>query len=119
MRMLGTHTLIHPIELETKPAGASEPVIEELKPAGFCVTMRRPKGKDLLVFDRHGDAMVAATTEMIVRLSNLDAIMVANLDGEDFSELGNLLAAFAPNGPKTGATSSADSPPPSPSNPAN
>lgn len=108
MRMLGTHTLIHPIELETLAAGASEPTVQELKPAGFCVTLRRPKAKDMLVVDRHGEAMMAATTEMIERLSNLDALMVANLDGEDFTELGNLLARFAPAGPATGPTSSAD-----------
>ncbi len=103
-RMLGTYDLKHPIVLETKTAGSDEVREEELKPEGFCVTMRRPKGKDLLVFDRHGEAAIAATTEMLERLTNLDAIEVANLDGEDFGELGNLLGKFAPNGPSTGAT---------------
>ncbi len=108
MRMLGTYALKHPIVLETRdPSKADEVKEEELKPAGFMVTLRRPKGKDLTVFDRHGDAMVAATLDMIERLSQLDATEVANLDGEDVAELGNLLERFAPNGQPTGATSSA------------
>jgi len=116
-RMLGTHILLHPIVLETLAAGATEPTEQELKQAGFCVALRRPKAKDLLIFDRHGDNMVAASTEMIERLSNLDEIEVANLDGQDFGELGNLLGRFAPAGQPTGTTSSAGSPPPLPSSP--
>lgn len=118
MRILGTHTLLHPIELETLRAGEAEPVVEVLKPAGFCVTLRRPKAKDMLVFDRHGDSLVAATSDMIERISNLDSIMVANLDAEDFEELGNLLGKNKRSGPATGPTPSADLPPPLPSNPA-
>ena len=104
MRMLGTHQLKHPIVLETKPADGSEPREEELKGEGFCVVVRRPKGKDLLVFDDHRDAPMAGVMAMLTRLSNLDAIEIANLDAEDFEELGNLLDRGAPSSPKTGAT---------------
>lgn len=104
MRMLGTHKLKHPIVLETKVAEGGEAREEELKPAGFCVVMRRPKGKDLLIFDDHKDAPMAGVTAMIARISNLDAIEIANLDAEDFEELGNLLDRGTPSSPSIGAT---------------
>lgn len=106
MRQLGTHPLKHAIILETRPVDG-DPREEELKPVGFTVVLRRPKAKDLKLFDKHGEAMVAATAEMIERLSQLDQIEVDNLDGEDFAALGNLLERFAPNGPPTGETRSA------------
>ena len=104
MRMLGTHALIHPIVLETKSADGGEPREEELKPAGFCVVLRRPKGKDMLVFDDFKDAPMAGVSAMLARITNLDSIEIANLDAEDFEALGNLLDRGAPSSPKTGAT---------------
>lgn len=106
MRMLGTYKLKFPIELVTKSPEDGAERTEELKPEGFCVTLRRPKGKDLLVFDNHGDNGIAAVRAMLIRIANLDQIEIDNLDGEDWVELGNLLERFAPNGRKAGATSS-------------
>lgn len=99
-----THTLLHPILLEKKTAGSDEIVIEELKPAGFTVTLRRPKAKDLKAFDKHGEAEIAAIIEMITSCSNLSMIEADNLDGDDFGALGNLLAVKSPAGPTTGSS---------------
>ncbi len=99
-----THTLLHPIAIDKKLPGSDEIETEELKPAGFVVTMRRPKAKDIRAFDKHGDAEIAATIELIVACSNLGTIEAENLDADDFGELGNLLAASARGGPKTGGS---------------
>lgn len=106
MRMLGTHHLLHPITVDTKDAQTGELKEQELKSAGFCVTLRRPKAKDLRVFDEHGTHEIAATLALIARISNLDTLEVDNLDGADLDAVGNLLGNFVPSGPKTGATSS-------------
>lgn len=107
MATLGSHTLRHPIVVTTRDAGSGDEKDETLKPAGFTVSLRRPKGKDLRIVDRFGDQEVAATLAMIAALSNLDELEVENLDSEDVSALGNLLAAAMPSGPPTGATVSA------------
>jgi hypothetical protein len=101
MRQL-VHTLLFPIVIEKKPAGSNEIVEEELKPAGFTVTMRRPKGKDMRAFDKHGDAGVAAIIDLIVACSGLSMIEVENLDADDFEALGNLLDRKRPAGLPTG-----------------
>ena len=108
MATLGTYNLKHDIVRETRVAGAEVTSEEVLKPAGFCVVLRRPKAKDMRVADRHGDALMAMTEDMLTRISNLSADEIAELDADDFAELGNLLAEGSPAGPKTGATSSAD-----------
>lgn len=98
-----TYTLRHPILLDKKATpGSDEIVTEELKPAGFTVTLRRPKAKDLKAFDRHGEAEIAAIIEMIISCSNLSIIEADNLDSDDFGALGNLLAVKSPAGPTTG-----------------
>ena len=99
-----THTLLHPIVLEKKPAGSDQIETEELKPAGFTVTLRRPKAKDLRAFDRHGEAEIAAIIEMITGCSNLSMIEADNLDGDDFGALGNLLGTRSPDGLPTGSS---------------
>lgn len=96
------HTLLHPIVIEKKVPGSDEIVQEELKPAGFTVTMRRPKAKDLKAFDRHGEAQITASIEMIASCSNLSMIEAENLDAEDYGALGNLLDPLGRNGPATG-----------------
>lgn len=101
MRAL-SHTLRHPIVIEKKLPGSDEIVEEELKPAGFVVTMRRPKAKDMRAFDRHGDAGIAAIIELIVSCSNLGTIEAENLDADDFGELGNLLEPRGLNSRQTG-----------------
>lgn len=96
------HTLVHPILIEKKLPGGEAIETEELKPAGFVVTMRRPKAKDLKAFDRHEDADIAAILDMIGACSNLSGIEAENLDAADFSALGNLLDPHGRNGPATG-----------------
>lgn len=103
MTTLGTHKLIHPIEVTMRGADGVERT-EELKHADFCVTLRSPKAKDLRVLDVHGDSPVAGSIALLERLSNLDAIEVENLDAEDFEALGNLLGPAARNGRITGET---------------
>lgn len=98
------HTLLHPIIAHTKPAGSNEFIEQELKPAGFVVTLRRPKAKDIRAFDKHGDAEIAAIIELIISCSNLDSIEAENLDADDFGALGNLLAPRSPGGPQTGGS---------------
>ena len=106
MRAL-VHTLLHPIVIEKKLPGSDEIVEEELKPAGTPITLRRPKAKDICAFDRHGDAEIAATIELIVACSGLSIIEAENLDADDFGALGNLLATSARGGPQTGNSASA------------
>ncbi|MCL9999235.1 MAG: phage tail assembly protein [Erythrobacter sp.] len=99
-----THTLLFPIVIEKKHPVTHEIEIEELKPAGFTVTMRRPKAKDMRAFDRHGDAEIAGVIELIIACSNLGTIEVENLDADDFGALGNLLAPKSPGGQQTGTS---------------
>jgi hypothetical protein len=96
------HTLLHPIVIEKKLPGSEEIVEEELKPAGFTVTMRRPKARDLKAFDRHEDAEIAAILDMIAACSNLSVIEADHLDATDFAALGNLLDPRGRNGQATG-----------------
>lgn len=98
------HTLLHPIVIEKKAAGSDEVIEEELKPAGFTVTMRRPKAKDMRAFDRHADAEIAAVIDLIVACSGLSIIEAENLDADDFGALGNLLAPKSPGGQQTGTS---------------
>ncbi|QDH35854.1 phage tail assembly protein [Porphyrobacter sp. YT40] len=98
------HTLVHPIIAETRPAGSTEVIEEELKPAGHTVVMRRPKAKDMRAFDKHGDAGIAAIIDLIVACSHLSLIEVENLDAEDFEALGNLLEPKRTAGLQTGSS---------------
>lgn len=99
-----SHTLLHAIELHKKNQQTGEIEVEELKPAGAIVTLRRPKAKDLKAFDRHSDAEIAAVLDLIVACSDLTTIEAENLDADDFGELGNLLAARSPGGRQTGSS---------------
>lgn len=96
------HTLLHPIVIEKKAAITEEVIEEELRPAGFTITMRRPKAKDMRAFDRHADAEIAAVIDLIVACSGLSIIEAENLDADDFGALGNLLAPKSPGGQQTG-----------------
>ena len=98
------HTLVHPIVIEKKVPGSEEIAEEELKPAGFTVTMRRPKAKDMRAFDKHGDATMAAVIDMIVSCSGLSIIEAENLDAEDFEALGNLHEPRGKSSRRTGET---------------
>jgi hypothetical protein len=98
------HTLRHPIEVQKKNPQTEEIEIEELKPAGFAVTLRRPKAKDMKAFDKHGDAEIAAIIDMITACSNLSGIEAEHLDVEDFGALGNLLVPKTGFGQTTGSS---------------
>lgn len=104
MATLGTYTLKHAIMLETKSAETGEVREQELKPAGFCVVVRRPKAKDLKVMDDFQAREIAGAMAMLERISTLDTIEIENLDAEDMAELGNLVGkAVEPSRP-TGET---------------
>ena len=103
MRTLGSYKLTQPIVLETRAADG-EAREEELKPAGFCVVLRRPRAKDIKVFDDHGDRSIAAVMALLVRISNLDGIEVENLDRDDLEALGNLASGPGRGGQPTGTT---------------
>lgn len=100
-RTLGTYKLKHCIELETRLEGETK--VDELKPAGFCVVMKRPKAKDMRVFDQHEGQDISALLAILPRITNLDVQAVENLDAEDMAELGNLFGEHAPDGRTTGA----------------
>ena len=99
-----THTLLEPILLHKRNQQTGDVDVEELKPAGFAVTMRRPKSGDMKAFDRHGDAGIAAMIEMIASCSNLTTIEAENLDAVDFDALGNLLDRRGQSSPPTGSS---------------
>ncbi len=107
MATLGSHTLIAPILLTTKNATTGEEQDETLKPAGFVVTLRKPKPKDLKLLDAFDGREIAGTIALIASLSNLDTLEVENLEMEDFGPLGDVLAQAMPSGLATGATASA------------
>ena len=103
MRAPLTYTLKQDIELVTQPPGGEE-TIEVLHTAGTVIPLRRPKAKDMRVFDNHQNAPVAGVIALIGKISKLDSLAIENLDAEDLDALGNALTAFMPDGLKTGAT---------------
>ena len=103
-RTLATHALRHPIVLTTRPAGSEEANEEELKPAGFTVVLKRPRAKDMKVFDSHADRPMEGMIALIARISNLDLTMAENLDNEDFGFLGDLAVPESRSGLTTGPT---------------
>lgn len=100
-RVLGTYRLKHAIVIETRTHDG-EIREDEIKPAGFCVIVKRPKAKDMRVFDRFEGQDVSALLAVLPRVTNLDEQAVDNLDAEDMGELGNLFGSHAPGGPETG-----------------
>lgn len=98
-----TYTLRQPITRLTRTTDGIEHE-EELRPAGATIVLRRPKAKDLMLSDRYPGRPVELSMVLIERISNLDADAVAEMDAEDLAALGELVAAFTPNGPKTGET---------------
>lgn len=100
-RIMGTYTLKYPIIRETRGAEGDERE-EELKPAGFAVTLKRPRSKDLRVMDAHDENVIAGSIALLARISDLTDEEVELLDGEDFGELGKLLGASAPAGQPIG-----------------
>ncbi|WP_067734495.1 hypothetical protein [Novosphingobium naphthalenivorans] len=100
------YTLKHDIVLETRDPETKEEREEILRPAGSVVMVRRPKAKDLLVFDQFDGKPIASVTALIKRVVKLDDIEVANLDGEDFDALGELVSPPEKGGRTTGKTAS-------------
>lgn len=101
-RTLGTYALKFPIIRETKVEGVVNE--EELRPAGFCVVLKRPRAKDLQIMDRFEGQEIAGSIALIARISNLSLDEVELLDGEDLGDLGKLLDKRQQDGPKTGET---------------
>jgi hypothetical protein len=97
------YVLKHDIVLETRDAEGNEHE-EVLKPAGTTVIVRRPKAKDLMVFDQYPDKPMNGVRALLRRVVKLDEAEIDNLDGEDFDALGELVAPGSTSGPTTGAT---------------
>jgi len=96
-----SYQLKHDIVLDKRNTEGVESE-EVVKAAGETITVRRPKAKDLQVFD-HGGPMggVLALLKRVTSLSDLEA---DNLDGEDFDALGELVAPGSKSGPPIGGT---------------
>lgn len=103
-RILLTHRLRHPIYLTTKPADGEHEVEEEIKPAGFCVVVKRPRAKDMALMDGYYETPMKGALVMLTRLSNLDETEVENLDAEDFDFLAEVSAPNTDAGTDTGET---------------
>lgn len=104
MKTAATHNLAWPIVRETQIPGQDEVHEEELKPAGFCVVLRRPKAKHMKVLDAYDNREIEGLIAMLGKISNLTAEEIDNLDGADFGELGNVVGSLVNSGPATGAT---------------
>ncbi|MGE4302441.1 MAG: phage tail assembly protein [Novosphingobium sp.] len=102
-RTLATYNLKHAIIRETRDA-AGEEHEEELKPEGFCVVLKRPRGKDMRIMDRYPDQEIAGSFAMLAKISNLSDEEIDLADMADLEELGNLLGKVEGSGQKTGPT---------------
>jgi hypothetical protein len=77
---------------------------EVLKAAGETVIVRRPKAKDLMVFDQFDGKPMAGVRALLKRTVNLSDDEIDELDAEDFDALGELAAPGSKSGPPTGET---------------
>lgn len=100
-RTLATYKLRFPIVRETRDAEGGEHE-EELRPAGFCVVLKRLRGKDMRIMDQFPDQEIAGSFALLAKISNLSADEIDLADAEDLEELGNLLAKAKPSGQTTG-----------------
>ena len=87
---LASYALKYPIILETRDS-AGQVNEEVLRPAGFEVTLRRPRGMDLKIMDRYEGREIAGSMALLAQISNLGDDEVELLDADDFVALGNLL----------------------------
>ena len=112
-KTLATYRLQFPIVRETRdPEGVVNE--EELRPAGFCVVIRRPRAKDLRIMDDFGEREIdgvkyaarelAGSIALLARVSNLSDEEAELLDAVDLGELGNLLGGVSGRGQTTGET---------------
>ncbi|WP_374410641.1 phage tail assembly protein [Novosphingobium colocasiae] len=102
-RIFATHSLKYPLVRETRDAEGNERE-EELKPAGFSVILRRPRGKDMRIMDRFEGQEIGGSIALIARISNLTEEETELLDAEDLGELGNVLGGSAAAGRGIGLT---------------
>lgn len=92
------YQLKHPIEIRSKDGNTVVETITEVK-------LNRPKGKHLKATDKvTGEA--AKTLALIAACGNIPASMVDEMDGEDVTELGEVLEGFFGRSRGTGQTSS-------------
>lgn len=96
------YSLKHPIIITTRAADGNA-LHDIVMGAGETVTLKRPKARDLKIMDRFGGREIEGAIHMIAALSGLEQLWVENMDAEDFSAMGEQLAAFMPDGPTTGA----------------
>lgn len=102
-RTFATYKLQFPVIRETRDHEGNEHE-EELRPAGFCVVLKRPRGKEMLLMDKFQDQPVAGSFAMLAKISNLSSEELELADMVDLEELGNLADKVKPNGPATGGT---------------
>lgn len=100
-RILATYNLKFPIIRETRSSEREEQE-EVLRPAGFCVVVKRPRAKDVKIMDDFDGRDISGSMALLARISNLDSEEVDLLDSDDLGALGNLLNSASGNGLKTG-----------------
>lgn len=101
---LHSYTLKQDIVLETRDPTTGEVREEVLKSAGTTVFIRPVMTRDLRVFDKHGDAMIAAMIELMKRVVKLEPEEIENMDAEDFEGLGEFVGSPARSSHLTGQT---------------
>lgn len=92
--------LKHPVEQKYRSANGEERV-ETLSE----VTLRRPNGDDMTLFDRFNQRPAELMLQMISTLSGLDRKLVGKLDAEDIDALGELALPGDKSGQTTGEIS--------------
>ncbi len=84
--------------MSNKAAGAVEHQLKH--PIDFngarvlAVYVRRPKVRDLEAMDRAGSSAMARSVALLVNLCELPPDAIRDLDGEDFSELDELVTGM-------------------------
>lgn len=102
-RTLATYKLQFPIIRETRDQSGEEHE-EVLREAGFCVVLKRPRGKDMKILDKYEGQDVTGSLALLGRISNLTDEECDLLDMVDVEALGNLLTKASPPGRTTGET---------------
>ena len=90
------YPLKHPVEIKAANGDGSRTI--------SSVELRRPLGRDLLLFDQYEGKPMALMIAMISALSDLSEPEVRRLDAEDVVPLGELALSSVGDGPVTGAT---------------
>lgn len=100
-RIMARYNLKFPIIRETRTTTGEE-LEETLRPEGFCVLLKRPRGKDVKMMDEYEGRQIAGSMALLARITNLSEDEIELLDADDLGELGNLLNGGSESGPTTG-----------------